>query len=139
MQHSEIQSLTHAASALAVNLALWSLPSLGSNWTGLVRWREKLRAAKQAGLIAKFPCGRKPGPTRHQRELAAAEREAGEGAGDLVRRHCLIPTNPDFCCHSMRERTGNLSEWALNLLVWPKTLNQRVQGSSPCAPTNEIN
>jgi hypothetical protein len=42
---------------------------------GLARWRERMRAAKAAGLIAKFPNGRKPGPSRRQRELAVAERE----------------------------------------------------------------
>jgi hypothetical protein len=32
-------------------------------------------AAKAAGLISKFPCGRKPGPSRRQREREAEERE----------------------------------------------------------------
>ena len=31
----------------------------------------------------------------------------------------------------------NLSEWDLKLLHFLLTLNQRVQGSSPCAPTNK--
>ena len=42
---------------------------------GLARWRERMRAAKAAGLITKFPCGRKPGPSRKQREREAEERE----------------------------------------------------------------
>jgi hypothetical protein len=42
---------------------------------GLARWRERMRAAKAAGLIAKFPCGRKPGSSRKQRELEAHERD----------------------------------------------------------------
>jgi hypothetical protein len=33
----------------------------------------------------------------------------------------------------------NFSEWDLKLLHFLLTLNQRVQGSSPCAPTNKIN
>lgn len=49
--------------------------SLAAANAGLARWRERMRAAKAAGLIAKFPCGRKPGPSRRQRELAAAKRE----------------------------------------------------------------
>ena len=62
------------------------------------------------------------------------------GRGKVRRkRRSIIPTNPNCYCLPMRERTGNLSEWALNLLVWPKTLNQRVQGSSPCAPTKDFN
>jgi hypothetical protein len=32
-----------------------------------------------------------------------------------------------------------LSEWALISHGFPVTLNQRVQGSSPCAPTNDCN
>jgi hypothetical protein len=31
----------------------------------------------------------------------------------------------------------NLSEWDLKILDFLLTLNQRVQGSSPCAPTTE--
>jgi hypothetical protein len=49
--------------------------SLAAANAGLARWREKMRAAKAAGLILKFPCGRKPGPSRRQRELKAQERE----------------------------------------------------------------
>jgi hypothetical protein len=50
--------------------------SLAAANAGLARWRERMRAAKAAGLISKFPCGRKPGPTKRQREeaeLAAVE------------------------------------------------------------------
>src|SRR5271165_2545464 len=43
--------------------------SLAAANAGLARWREKMRAAKAAGLIERFPNGRKPGPTRRQREL----------------------------------------------------------------------
>ena len=50
-----------------------------------------------------------------------------------------IPTKPDSSCHSIRERMENLSEWDLKLLHFLLTLNQRVQGSSPCAPTSKIN
>ena len=53
--------------------------SLAAANAGLARWRERMRAAKAAGLIERFPNGRKPGPTKRQREeaeLAAAhERE----------------------------------------------------------------
>jgi hypothetical protein len=49
--------------------------SLAAANAGLARWRERMRAAKATGLISKFPCGRKPGPSRHRRELAVAERE----------------------------------------------------------------
>jgi hypothetical protein len=50
--------------------------SLAAANAGLARWRERMRAAKAAGLITKFPNGRKPGPTKWQREeaeLAAVE------------------------------------------------------------------
>jgi hypothetical protein len=46
-----------------------------------------------------------------------------------------IPTKPDSSCHSIRERMENLSEWELKLLHFLLTLNQRVAGSSPAAPT----
>ena len=36
----------------------------------------------------------------------------------------------------MGGKTKNLSEWALKSLSEPETLNQRVVGSSPTAPTN---
>ena len=49
--------------------------SLAAANAGLAVWREKTRADKAASLIAKFPCGRKPGPSRRQRELEAHERE----------------------------------------------------------------
>ena len=42
---------------------------------GLARWRERMRAAKAAGLIAKFPNGRKPGPSRRRGEFEVEERE----------------------------------------------------------------
>src|SRR5262245_8349995 len=42
--------------------------SLAAANAGLARWRDRMRRAKAAGLIAKFPCGRKPGPSRRQRE-----------------------------------------------------------------------
>ena len=52
--------------------------SLAAANAGLARWRDAMRAAKLAGLILKFPCGRKPGPTKGQREeaeLAAVEEQ----------------------------------------------------------------
>ena len=49
--------------------------SLAAANAGLARWRERMRAAKAAGLISKFPTGRKPGPSRRQREFKAEERE----------------------------------------------------------------
>lgn len=53
--------------------------SLAAANAGLERWRERMRAAKAAGLIERFPNGRKPGPTRRQRELGARAR-GGTGA-----------------------------------------------------------
>ena len=49
--------------------------SLAAANAGLARWRERMRVAKAAGLITRFPNGRKAGPTRRQRELEAHERE----------------------------------------------------------------
>jgi hypothetical protein len=49
--------------------------SLAAANAGLERWRERMRAAKAAGLIAKFPSGRKSGPSRRLRELEAHDRE----------------------------------------------------------------
>ena len=65
--------------------------SLAAANAGLARWREKMRAAKAAGLIAKFPCGRKPGPSRRQRELAAAEREEALARARVEREDALAP------------------------------------------------
>ena len=39
----------------------------------------------------------------------------------------------------MPERRAKMSEWGLMLLKSQLTFNQRVQGSSPCAPTNKVN
>ena len=49
--------------------------SLAAANAGLARWRERMRAAKAAGLIERFPNGRKPGPSRRRGELEAEERE----------------------------------------------------------------
>ena len=49
--------------------------SLAAANAGLARWRERMRSAKAAGSISKFPCGRKPGPSRRRRELEAHQRE----------------------------------------------------------------
>ena len=65
--------------------------SLAAANAGLERWREKIRADKAAGLIAKFPCGRKPGPSRRQRELAAAEREEALARVRVEREDALAP------------------------------------------------
>jgi hypothetical protein len=48
----------------------------------------------------------------------------------------VIPTRPERKDGSMRGKTKNLSEWALKSLSEPETLNQRVVGSNPTAPTN---
>ncbi len=48
-----------------------------------------------------------------------------------------IPTTSNFPFVSIPGRNGNLSERALKLLASQLTLNQRVQGSSPCAPTKQ--
>ena len=65
--------------------------SLAAANAGLARWRERMRAAKAAGLIAKFPCGRKPGPSRQQRELEAAEREEALARARVEREDALAP------------------------------------------------
>jgi hypothetical protein len=51
----------------------------------------------------------------------------------------LIPTKKYSLTASMAERREILSEWTLIHKAYQKTLNQRVQGSGPCAPTNKIN
>jgi hypothetical protein len=48
----------------------------------------------------------------------------------------VIPTRLERIGGSMRGKIENLSEWALKSLKVPQTLNQRVVGSSPTAPTN---
>ena len=51
----------------------------------------------------------------------------------------VIPTRLERIDGSMRGKIENLSEWALKSLNVPQTLNQRVVGSSPTAPTNIFN
>ena len=64
--------------------------SLAAANAGLERWRERMRAAKAAGLIERFPNGRKPGPTKWQREeaelAAVEERERRRLAFEDARR-----------------------------------------------------
>jgi hypothetical protein len=65
--------------------------SLAAANAGLARWRDRMRAAKAAGLISKFPCGRKPGPSRRQRELEAHEREEALARRRVEREDALAP------------------------------------------------
>src|SRR5262249_40215840 len=61
-----------------------------------------------------------------------------------VYRYFLHRTNPistfsNFLSVSIPERTEEMSKWGLIRKSYLVTLNQRVQGSSPCAPTNVFN
>jgi hypothetical protein len=47
--------------------------------------------------------------------------------------------NPEFLCSINPAKSQNLSELALKSLNYQLTLNQRVPGSSPGAPTNHLN
>ncbi len=60
-----------------------------------------------------------------------------EGEGGVTR--FSVSTFSIFLSGSIPERREEMSKWALIYKSYMLTLNQRVQGSSPCAPTNEIN
>jgi hypothetical protein len=47
-----------------------------------------------------------------------------------------ILTRPAFCCSFNAGPSSKLSEWVLIFHGFPATLNQRVQGSGACMPTN---
>jgi len=66
----------------------------------------------------------------------AGQRRALPGNFDLA---LGILTWPAFCRSFNAGPSSKLSESVLVFHGFPVTLNQRVQGSSPCAPTNDFN
>ena len=73
-----------------------------------------------------------PGARQHLREPRCHSRQ------EDCRLHEFIPTFSKFPFVSIGERKRKLSEWTLMRLRSRGTLNQRVVGSSPTAPTSHF-
>ena len=59
-------------------------------------------------------------------------------SSSILRRLKPIPTEAKTQTASMPGRTKNVSEWPVFANEFLRPLNQRVQGSNSCAPTNKI-
>ncbi len=67
--------------------------------------------------------------------IARSELAAGLSGALAAMAVLTIPTFKGFNCKSMDSQNANMSERTLIHKGYQTTLNQRVQGSSPCAPT----
>jgi hypothetical protein len=95
-------------------------------------------ASAAAGRPPRAECGAVPG-TRHfvPRHLSLSERSAAVSAGVVEREENRLQLDGEAASDNLKTREITSSKFPPRQRRYP--LTQRVQGSSPCAPTGKIN